>query len=287
VSHPSTRLSGKLSNMASDVFHCDVSESAGYVQDWHAHDCHMLLLPRHGSLFLSTEHTPAATPVSRQSFSVVPPQFAHATIAAPGKERHIALYVDPHYIQHFGEVVASAAFSRNANQSGIWHGSEALDTILLLHDQLSLSTNPQVSARQRLHLNHLMFEECARIIEHARPSTATDVQPWQGNPNAALIRQIQAYITTHLKDDLNVDQVCYQFHLSRRHLTRLFKTVSEETFVDFTNRARVEAAANLIINTRMSILEVSLEVGIDSPSYLARLFKRYMGLLPNDLRKPS
>jgi len=27
-------------------------------------------------------------------------------------------------------------------------------------------------------------------------------------------------------------------------------------------------------------------VGIDSPSYLARLFKRYLGLVPSDLRKP-
>jgi AraC-like DNA-binding protein len=48
----------------------------------------------------------------------------------------------------------------------------------------------------------------------------------------------------------------------------------------------VETAARLVSGTRLSILEVSLAVGLDSPSYLARLFKRHLGLTPSDLRKP-
>ncbi len=281
MDYPPARLSRKLGGMAPDVLRCDISESAGYAQDWHAHDCHMLLLPRQGSLFLSTEHSLAATHLSRQSFSLVLPDLAHSTAAAPGHERHIALYVDPDYFAHFSQATAYGDVALRTNLSGVWQGSEVLSTILLLHDQLARNSSPATQARQQLHLNHLLFEECARLIAHAHLGP----QHWEGEQNARLIREIQAYIREHLKDDLNLDRLCHEFHLSRRHLTRLFKAFTEETFVDFTHRTRVENAARLISSTHLSILDISLEVGIDSPSYLARLFKRYLGILPSDLRK--
>ncbi|WP_191637787.1 AraC family transcriptional regulator [Pseudomonas silesiensis] len=47
----------------------------------------------------------------------------------------------------------------------------------------------------------------------------------------------------------------------------------------------METAARLVSCTSLSILEVSLAVGLDSPSYLARLFKRYLNLTPSELRR--
>lgn len=41
-----TRLSPKLSGTPAELFHFELSETSGYVQNWHTHDCHMLLLPR-------------------------------------------------------------------------------------------------------------------------------------------------------------------------------------------------------------------------------------------------
>ncbi|NVZ24841.1 helix-turn-helix domain-containing protein [Pseudomonas gingeri] len=275
-------LSPKLSGMSPNVFRFEISESTGYAQDWHAHDCHMLLLPRQGGLFLSTESTSNAVHVSRQAFSLVPADFAHSTQAAPGRERHITLYIDSNYIAHHGQLAGYDRFATQATRSGIWQGSEALDSILRLHDQLARASSAEAFNRQLPHLNHLLFEECARLIARQQPT----LQGTESHRNALLVRDIQMYVRDHLQDNLDVDTIGYQFHLSRRHLTRLFKAFAEETLVDFTNRTRVETAARLISSTSLSILEVSLAVGIDSPSYLARLFKRYLGRVPSDLRKP-
>ncbi|MGA8136426.1 MAG: AraC family transcriptional regulator [Pseudomonas gingeri] len=279
---PMAHLSPKLSGMSPDVFRFEISESTGYAQDWHAHDCHMLLLPRQGGLFLSTESHTNALHVSRQAFSLVPADFAHSTQAAPGREKHVVLYVDSHYINHQGRLDGYQAFAEQADRSGIWQGSETLDSILRLHDQLASGCSAEAFQRQVPHLNHLLFEECARLIARQQPPT----QHSDSQRNALLVRDIQRYVREHLQDELNVDLIGYQFHLSRRHLTRLFKACTDETLVDFTNRTRVETAAQLISSSSLSILEVSLAVGIDSPSYLARLFKRYLGLVPSDLRKP-
>jgi AraC family transcriptional regulator len=271
-----THLSPKLKGMSPDVFRLEASDSNGYAQDWHAHDCHMLLLPRTGGLFVSTE-SGQTNHLSRQMFSLS----AHATHAAPGREKHVTLYVDANYVECQGRLCGYEGFARQVRCSGVWQVSEALDSILRLHDQLMDSASPEAFNRQLPHLNHLLFEECARLIT----SQKTQPQPTERQQHALLVRDIQQYVRNNLATDLAVGSIGYEFHLSRRHLTRIFKALTGETLLDFTNRIRVETAARLVATTSLSIMDVSLAVGLDTPSYLARLFKRYLGLTPSELRK--
>jgi len=276
-------MSPKLSGKSPEVFHLETSDTSGYAVDWHAHDCHMLLLPRQGGLFLSTESSQTSH-VSRRSFSFVPADFAHATHAAPGREKHMTLYVDPSYVKRQGQMAGYCGFAKQVNRSGIWQGTEALETILRLYEQLQGSASAEAFQRQLPHLNHLLFEECARVI--ACQQTQPQPQPSEHQQQAMLVRDIQRYVRENLEAELNIESIGHEFHLSRRHLTRIFKAITGETLLDFTNRTRVETAARLVSCTSLSILEVSLAVGLDSPSYLARLFNRYLGLTPSGLRKP-
>lgn len=274
-----TYMSHKLNGKSSAVFQLESSDTTGYAVDWHAHDCHMLLLPRQGGLFLSTESSRSAH-ISRQAFSFVPAGFAHSTQAAPGREQHLTLYVDPSYVQHQGQLYGDRGFARQVAQSGIWQASQVLDSILGLHDQLQRSTSTDAFQRQLPHLNNLLFEECSRIIACQQTRPLND--PLQ---HGSLVRDIQQYVREHLHSDLNVESIAHEFHLSRRHLTRIFKAVSNETLSQFTTRTRVEQAAQLVSGTGLSILEVSLAVGLDSPSYLTRLFKRHLGRTPSEVRR--
>lgn len=274
-------MSPKLSGKSPEVFHLETSDTSGYAVDWHAHDCHMLLLPRQGGLLLSTESSQTSH-VSRRSFSFVPADFAHATHATPGREKHMTLYVDPSYVKRQGQMAGYGGFAKQVNRSGIWQGTETLETILRLYEQLQDSASAQAFQRQLPHLNHLLFEECARVIACQQ----TQPQPNEHQQHATLVRDIQRYVRENLETELSIESIGHEFHLSRRHLTRIFKAITGETLLDFTNRTRVETAARLVSCTSLSILEVSLAVGLDSPSYLARLFKRYLGLTPSVLRKP-
>jgi len=274
-------MSPKLNSKSPELFQLETSDTSGYAVDWHAHDCHMLLLPRQGGLFLTTESSQTSH-VSRQSFSFVPADFAHATQAAPGREKHMTLYVDPSYVKRQGQKFGYRGFAKQVNRSGIWQGTEALESILRLHDQLQGCVSTEAFQRQLPHLNHLLFEECTRVIACQQ----TQPQPSEHLQQATLVREIQRYIRENLETELDIESIGHEFHLSRRHLTRIFKAVTDETLLDFTNRTRVETAARLVSCTSLSILEISLAVGLESPSYLARLFKRYLNLTPSELRKP-
>jgi AraC-like DNA-binding protein len=274
-------MSPKMGGKTPEVFHLESSDTSGYAVDWHAHDCHMLLLPRQGGLLLSTESS-LTSHVSRQSLCLVPAEFAHATQAVPGLEKHMTLYVDTSYVSRQGQIHGYGGFTKQADRSGIWQRTETLDSILRLHDQLQSNTSPQAFQRQLPHLNHLIFEECARIIA----SQQTRPQPSEDQQQATLVRDIQRYVRENLEQELSIDWIGHEFHLSRRHLTRIFKAVTGETLLGFINRSRVEMASRLVSGTSLSIIDISLAVGLDSPSYLARLFKHHLGLTPSDLRKP-
>ncbi len=281
-----TRRSHKMPAMQSDVLHCELSSGAGYVMDWHAHDCHMLLLPRRGSLLLSTEDSRTGMRLSSLSFSAVGIDIGHATAATCSEESHLTLYVEPDYLRRYGPGHAGTDLLAAIAGHGQWSRSDVLDAILLLYDRIEASMpSPLVDAgeqRRRLHhLNHLLFEECMRIVARTE---RIDAAGRNGN-NALLIRQVQQFIDEHLEEHHDIDMLCRQFHLSRRHLTRLFREIARESVVDYGNRRRVERAQRLIHERGMSVLQAGLAVGIDSPSYLARLFRKHLGILPSDCRK--
>ncbi|CDG84418.1 helix-turn-helix transcriptional regulator [Janthinobacterium agaricidamnosum] len=267
--------SHKLSAMLPDVLRCESNDSDGYAQDWHAHDCHMLLLPRHGSLSLATENSHGRTLLSNLSFSIIVPDVGHATCAR-GRASHLALYIDPDYLRHYGNSQRGMDLVSAIAGHGQWRRSQILDSIITLHQQLSAADH---TASQH-HLNHLLFEECMRIVA-SHPA----VPPGKDRSNTWLIGQVCDFISADLQAHHEIDELCRQFHLSRRHLTRLFRAVRQETIVDYANRQRVEQARRLILDHGMSILDAGLSVGIDTPSYLTRLFRKHLGVRPSELRR--
>jgi AraC-like DNA-binding protein len=278
----------KMTGLPPDVLRCEFSNGDGYAMDWHTHDCHMLLLPRRGSLLLSKEDSVASTRISSLSFSAVVPDFGHATSAAGSKESHITLYADPDYVRRYGPERAGIDLQAAITGQVQWPRSDVLEGILGLYERIAaaadMEAEPAGSMHRRhhlTHLNHLLFDECMRIIEKSQRAGAAGKQ----SSNAVLIRQVQNFINDNLSEHHDIDALCDEFHLSRRHLTRLFRDVTQETVVDYVNRQRVEHAHRFICERGMSALEAGLAVGIESPSYLARLFRKYLGLLPSDCRK--
>ncbi|ANS75586.1 AraC family transcriptional regulator [Paenibacillus yonginensis] len=68
------------------------------------------------------------------------------------------------------------------------------------------------------------------------------------------------------------------------HLNRIFKQYLQTTPTAYINQLRLSYARNLLLTTRLSILEVSLEAGFDNLSHFYHLFKKCYGLSPGKIR---
>ncbi len=93
------------------------------------------------------------------------------------------------------------------------------------------------------------------------------------------------YIEEHYSDSmLSLASVGEKCGISGGYLSRLFAQYYHENFTDYLNRFRVERAGLLLSQTSMTIAEVGLRTGFNSPQNFSRVFKKYKNTTPSQYR---
>lgn len=71
---------------------------------------------------------------------------------------------------------------------------------------------------------------------------------------------------------------------SPSHFMRWFRKMTRQSFVDYLNEQRLNAAADALRGTDDSILNIAGQCGFENLSYFNRLFKRRYGITPRQYR---
>lgn len=99
------------------------------------------------------------------------------------------------------------------------------------------------------------------------------------------LRELLAWIGTHLQDDLRVEALAARVQMSPRHFARAFAAETGTTPARFVERARVAAAAELLRRTRWPQERVAARSGFRSVDALQRAFARGHGITPQGYRE--
>jgi len=99
------------------------------------------------------------------------------------------------------------------------------------------------------------------------------------------LRQITDWMAEHMAEEFSLERLAEQARLSRFHFQRLFKAATGVAPSRYHIDLRMEEARRLLRETKMSVVDVALEVGYSNPSHFARLFRRETGLSPSDYRR--
>lgn len=89
-----------------------------------------------------------------------------------------------------------------------------------------------------------------------------------------------AYILNHLDQKLTVAELSRLAYMSESAFYRSFKNEMGISPVDFINGERLKLAQQLLRGGQLSIQEIALRCGFNSPSYFTRVFKRHFGVCP-------
>jgi AraC-like DNA-binding protein len=103
--------------------------------------------------------------------------------------------------------------------------------------------------------------------------------------NTKVVNSVCSYIDSHLKKTLKIEDLSRKFHVSRGHLTRLFKqhlNVSPNHYIRIT---RVRQICSLIFEGNLTHSEIMEKVGIKSSVQYHRLFKQMTGITPGEFKK--
>ena len=92
------------------------------------------------------------------------------------------------------------------------------------------------------------------------------------------------YIDLHYNENLKIETCAKVSCMSISLFTKTFHKKVNKNFKEYVNYIRIKKACDLMIDTNLTITEISEEVGFDSLSYFGLIFKKYIGISPKEYR---
>ncbi len=99
------------------------------------------------------------------------------------------------------------------------------------------------------------------------------------------IKPAITYMENNMCEKITLKQLAEVTSLSTSHFTRIFKTVSRLSPMDYLNQMRVQKAAHLLLKTDKTIMEIAMDIGFNDSNYFSRFFKKCRNVTPSEFRK--
>lgn len=125
-----------------------------------------------------------------------------------------------------------------------------------------------------LELINQMFLDFAENVDHVK-------EEYQFSP---LVRQCHKYISEHLCQPLTICDIAKALHISRSHLSRVYKRETGMTISDFIQHKKISEAKLLLQHTTLSLSEIGQQVGFSSQSHFTDVFHKETSMTPRQFR---
>lgn len=103
---------------------------------------------------------------------------------------------------------------------------------------------------------------------------------------AVYIRSIKKYIEDNYRSqDFTVDALCDMMHLSHSYICRIFSSVEGCTVISYIETLRLNKAAELLRDTKLSVNSIAGSVGYKDSLHFMKRFKKHFGVTALEYRK--
>ena len=93
------------------------------------------------------------------------------------------------------------------------------------------------------------------------------------------------YIHDHFQENISIAKLAALEHYNPSYYCEWFQKKTGMSPLAYIQKLRLEKARNLLLNTDLTMLQISQEVGYEQQSSLTRLFKQKESISPTDYRK--
>ena len=120
----------------------------------------------------------------------------------------------------------------------------------------------------------------SKLVENITQAIATS--SYSGN--SQIIRLAIQNVNESYKNKISLKIVANHLHTNPSYLSMLFKQEMGITFTDYLNQVRINRSCELLTNTSLNLIDVSLQAGFDDQSYFSKVFKKLKGVTPKSYR---
>lgn len=105
------------------------------------------------------------------------------------------------------------------------------------------------------------------------------------NAAADTLENIIEWIRRHYAENLTTSSVAEKFNYNPDYLSALFKKHTGHPLLLYINLLRLNVSKDMLVQTTLSIKDISEKCGFKDEKYYFRIFKKYIGTTPNKYRQ--
>ena len=99
-----------------------------------------------------------------------------------------------------------------------------------------------------------------------------------------LMLQARHYLDEHFTEPISLDQMAHMLNVSPFYLSHVFSRESDFSLFTYLTNLRMRRARELLQAGKVSVKEVAHAVGYDDEGYFSKVFRKYFGVPPRDMR---
>ena len=97
--------------------------------------------------------------------------------------------------------------------------------------------------------------------------------------------RVVEYVRQNYNQTLKLEEVAAHFDLNKCYFCSVLKKELGKTFSQIVNEIRIDKSKELLLENRLSILEIALRVGFNNQNYFNMAFKKLTGVTPLAFRR--
>lgn len=151
---------------------------------------------------------------------------------------------------------------------------------------LEIANSPHTDFINKLFLEGKAYQVMTeQILQYEDDLNDTAHQILMRQFTISKIKKIAKNIDSNLADLDTIAKMAKEVGLTEKKLQEGFKVLYNTTINNYIQKNRLEKIKELLISTDMNMGEIAYEVGINSKSYLSKIFKAHFGISPTEFKQ--
>ncbi|MFC0211956.1 helix-turn-helix domain-containing protein [Paenibacillus chartarius] len=171
------------------------------------------------------------------------------------------------------------------------------DNILFIYNQLAgvtirhlrennVSTARIFAGRGNIYAALASIDTLDELEEYLREFYGEIVQYLARTPGEAnnYGERIIAYLNEHYRDEIVFEEMAKEIGISYSYMRKIVYEITGISLIDYLNLLRIEKAKQLLVESKLTIAQIALEVGYFNVQSFNRFFRKFEGMPPSSYK---
>ncbi len=244
-----------------------------------SHSTHHVFVPLSGSITIEGE-TENGTMMRRRrtvgDISVTPAGMSYSAYWEDELE-YVLVFLKHEFITR-----ATSDFEAHRNAQ-IVHACGPVDPLIRSIGTALVAEIESGQPAGKLYAESLVNTLAVHLLRHYSTDSVVPDLHFGGLPSNKL-RRVTDFIDANLESDLTLTEIADSVDLSQYHFARAFKQTTGLTPIQFLMQRRIELAKQLLSESDLPIVEISLQAGFKNQSHFTTLFRKFTAMTPKAYR---